>query len=238
MGVIGTSAGGYATVLPTQGNPIGEAMSNVENSAFRYSAQKMAKDKMKQDAERDLYDRRRGDDKGAIAENAILAAIGNSKDTTVAEGRALGAAICEAEKTTLNQSYAAAIQAANNTQAIKDQATAFAIVNDKRFDDLAAAGVTQTATILARLNQTEIDNLRDQLFTERRRGDNREIEINIANSNSQTQAQAQAQFQAQNDFLVRKFNEFDNQINNTKQGIINLGTMVASGTQAAAETNI
>jgi len=59
MGVIGTSAGGYATVLPTQGNPIGEAMSNVENSAFRYSAQKMAKDKMKQDAERDLYDRRR-----------------------------------------------------------------------------------------------------------------------------------------------------------------------------------
>lgn len=59
MAVIGTSAGGYATVLPTQGNPIGEAMSNVENSAFRYSAQKMAKDKMKQDAERDLYDRRR-----------------------------------------------------------------------------------------------------------------------------------------------------------------------------------
>lgn len=59
MGVIGTSAGGYATVLPTQGDPIGNAMSNVENSAFRYSAQKMAKDKMKQDAERDLYDRRR-----------------------------------------------------------------------------------------------------------------------------------------------------------------------------------
>ena len=59
MAVIGTSAGGYATVLPTQGNPIGEAMSNVENSAFRYSAQKMAKEKAKQDAERDLYDRRR-----------------------------------------------------------------------------------------------------------------------------------------------------------------------------------
>ena len=59
MAVIGTSGGGYATVLPTQGNPIGEAMANVENSAFRYSAQKMAKEKAKQDAERDLYDRRR-----------------------------------------------------------------------------------------------------------------------------------------------------------------------------------
>lgn len=169
---------------------------------------------------------------------AILAAIANSKDTTVAEGRALAGAICDSEKTNLQQFYAAAIQASNNTQAIKDQATAFAVVADKRFDDLALAGVTQTAAILARLNQTEIDNLRDQLFNERRRGDNREIEINIQNSNAQSQAQVQAQFQTQNEWLTRKFFEFDNQINNTKQGIINLGTMVASGTQSTAATNI
>ncbi len=168
----------------------------------------------------------------------MLAAIANSKDTTVAEGRNLANAICDAEKTNLQQFYAAAIQSANNTQAIKDQATAFAIVNDKRFDDLAAAGVLQTASILAKINQTEIDNLRDQLFGERRRGDSREVEINIANSNAQTQGQVQAQFQAQNSFLERRFNEFDNQINNTKQGIINLGTMVASGTQATSATNI
>lgn len=59
MGVIGTSAGGYATVLPTQGNPMGDAMANVENSAFRYRELKMAKDRAKQDAERDLQDQRR-----------------------------------------------------------------------------------------------------------------------------------------------------------------------------------
>jgi len=129
-------------------------------------------------------------------------------------------------------------QAANNTQAIKDQATAFAIVNDKRFDDLAAAGVTQTAAILDKLNQTEIDNLRDQLFTERRRGDNREIDISINNSQNQVQAQVQAQFQNQNEFLAKRFYEFDNQINRTQQGIVNLGTMTASGTQATQSTNI
>lgn len=182
-------------------------------------------------------DGRKGDD-GCAKETAILAAIGNSKDTTVAEGRALTAAVAANREASAAQAYAAAIQASNNTQAIKDQATAFAIVNDKRFDDLAAAGVAQTAAILAKLNQTEIDNLRDQLFGERRRGDQREVEININNANAQSQAQVQAQFQQQNDFLVRKFNEFDNQINNTKQGIINLGTMVASGTQSTAATNI
>lgn len=183
-------------------------------------------------------DRRRGDDDGCAREAAILAAISNAKDATVAEGRSLASAICDAEKTNLQQFYAAAIQSANNTQAIKDQATAFAIVNDKRFDDLAAAGVAQTAAILAKINQTEIDNLRDQLLETRRGRDNREIEISINNSNAQSQAQVQAQFQAQNDLLFRKFVDLDNQINNTKQGIINLGTMVASGTQSTAATNI
>jgi len=175
-----------------------------------------------------------GDGKGMIAENAILAAIGNSKDATVAEGRNLANAICESEKTALQQSYAAAIQAANNTQAIKDQATAFAIVADKRFDDLASAGVAQTAAILARINQTEIDNLRDQLASERRRGDSREIEISINNSN----AQAQAQFQAQNNALDRKFDALFSQSNRNAQDIINFGTMAASGNQANQETNI
>lgn len=59
MGVIGTSAGGYATVLPTQGNPMGDAMANVENSMFRFKAQKIADERTKLEAENDLYERRR-----------------------------------------------------------------------------------------------------------------------------------------------------------------------------------
>lgn len=177
-------------------------------------------------------------------QNALLAAIAGTKDQTVAEGRALGAAICESEKTNLQQFYAAAIQASNNTQAIKDQATAFAIVNDKRFDDLAAAGVTQTATILARINQAEVDNLRDQLLETRRVRDAKETEITINNSANavaqQTQNQFQIQTQRDNDLHRRLdgvFNSF-NQLNRTNQDIINLGTMTASGTQATTATNI
>lgn len=195
---------------------------------------------------------RRGNAEGDCCEDiknnarnlAVLEAIQNNNNQTVAEGRALAAAICDSEKTNLQQFYAAAIQASNNTQAIKDQATAFAIVNDKRFDDLAAAGVTQTATILARINEVETQNLRDQLAAERRVRDVQEIKIENNNTNTQIQAQlqAQAQLQSQRDFdNIRRFdtlfNSF-NQVNRTAQDIINLGTMTASGTQATNATNI
>lgn len=46
MGVIGSSGGGYATVNPTQGNPMGEALQNVENSAFKYNAIRSEKEQL------------------------------------------------------------------------------------------------------------------------------------------------------------------------------------------------
>lgn len=188
----------------------------------------------------DGRDRRGGDDNCA-REAAILAAISNSKDATVAEGRSLAAAICDSEKTNLQQFYAAAIQAANNTQAVKDQATAFAIVNDKRFDDLAAAGVTQTAAILAKINQTEIDNLRDQLHGERRRVDQRENEINIINTNTNVnqQFQAQAQLQTQRDFdNQRRFDNLFGQVAKAGQDIIAVGSVLTGTTQTANPVNV
>lgn len=50
-GVIGSSGGGYATINPTQGNPIANAMQDVEHSAFEYSAQKMANQRAQQEAQ-------------------------------------------------------------------------------------------------------------------------------------------------------------------------------------------
>jgi hypothetical protein len=177
-------------------------------------------------------------------QNALLNAISDNKNQTIAEGRALGAAICESEKTNLQQFYAAAIQAANNTQSIKDQATAFAIVNDKRFDDLSAAGVTQTAAILARINEAENQNLRDQLFESRRHGSNKEVEISINNSANAVQAQLQSQnqWQTQKDHDNERrfdaiFNSF-NQLNRNTQDVINFGTMAASANQANQQTNV
>lgn len=182
-----------------------------------------------------------GCDDNCAREAALLQAISNAKDTTVAEGRNLLDAVCDAEKTNLQQFYAAAIQNAANTQSIKDQASSFAVVNDARFDAIERAGVNQTAAILARINDVENQGLRDQLAEARRRSDTREHEINInnINTNSQLQAQAQAQVQLQRDFdLHRRFDVLFNQINRTGQDIINLGTMTASGTQATQATNI
>lgn len=165
---------------------------------------------------------------------AILAAIANGKDVTIGEGRTLLSAICESEKTNLQQFYAAAIQAANNTQAIKDQATGYAIVADKRFDDLAAAGVAQTAAILAKLNETEISNLRDQLFGERRRGDAKDIEISINNINQQQQQQ----FTTLNHEFNRRFDVLFNQVAKASQDIISVGSVLTGVSQAANPVNV
>jgi hypothetical protein len=193
-----------------------------------------------------LGNRGRKDDCGGpgVNELATLQAIANAKDTTVAEGRALGLAICESEKTNLQQFYAGAIQASNNTQSIKDQATAFAIVNDKRFDDLSIQAVNQTAAILARINDVENQNLRDQLFESRRRIESKEHELNIINTNTNVnnQFQAQAQVQTQRDFDLHRridgvFGSF-NQLNRNTQDVINFGTMAASANQANQQTTI
>lgn len=61
MGVIGSSGGGYATVNPTQGNPMGEALQNVENSAFRYNAQRMNNEQARQNAEQERRNARAKD---------------------------------------------------------------------------------------------------------------------------------------------------------------------------------
>jgi len=171
----------------------------------------------------------------------LLAAIGNAKDTSVAEARALSAQVCELEKTDMQQFYAAAIQAANNTQSIKDQASAIAIVADKRFDDLSAQQAAGTAAVLARINQAEVDNLRDQLFLERRRSDAKEVEISINNTANATamqmQLQSQRQMQDMND-LHRRFDFFGNQIAKNSQDIINVGGALIGASQTANPTNI
>lgn len=174
-------------------------------------------------------------------QNALLGAIADNKNQVIAEGRTLGAAICESEKTTLNQFYASAIQAANNTQSIKDQASAFAIVNDARFDAIERAGVNQTAAILARINDVENQNLRDQLFETRRRVDAKEQEINITNTNTniQAQLQAQAQLQTQRDFdNVRRFDTLFGQVAKAGQDIIAVGSVLTGTTQTANPVNV
>jgi uncharacterized membrane protein YccC len=183
-----------------------------------------------------------GDDCGdGVNGAALLAAIANAKDQTVFEGRGLAAAICDSEKTNMQQFYAAAIQAANNTQSIKDQASAIAIVADKRFDDLALAGVTQTAAILARINQAETDRLRDELEQSRHHARAKEVEIQIQNTNTATAIamQQQQQQQKQSEFDIhRRFDALFNQVAKSSQDIINVGGLIAGATQTANPVNV
>jgi hypothetical protein len=185
-----------------------------------------------------------GDCAGKIA---LLAAIGNAKDVSVAEARAIAMQICDSEKTDLQQFYAAAIQAANNTQAIQNQASAIAIVADKRFDDLALSGTVQTAAILARINQAETDRLRDELEVCRHGLRAKEVEISIQNTNTAvaSQFQQQQQQQLQKDFDIhRRFDSLfnsvaiiGNQVAKSTNEIVNVGGLVAAS-QAANPTNV
>jgi len=169
-------------------------------------------------------------DDNCAREAAILSAIANSKDTTVAEGRALAAAICATESSVKDGNYAAAIQAERNTAQLAAQAQAFAIAATAQFNEVKEAGVTQTAAILARINEVETQNLRDQLF-EIRRGrdlDGIRIENNNTNTNiqAQFQAQAQLQLQAQLDEHRRRWDARENEIN-----IVNTNTNINAQAQ-------
>lgn len=175
-----------------------------------------------------------GDGSGCGAETALLAAISSAKDATVGEGRSLAAAICASDNITQQGFFASALANNTNTQSIKDQMTAFQIANDSKFEGLSRQIAADGDATRALITQNEIQNLRDQLHIERRRGDHRDIEISIQNSN----AQAQLQAQAQGNILHNRLDALISQNAKTNQDIINLGTMVASGTQAAPSTNI
>lgn len=57
-GVIGSSGGGYATVNPTQGDPMGQALQNVENSAFKYNAMRREEDQLEASRQQSARDAR------------------------------------------------------------------------------------------------------------------------------------------------------------------------------------
>lgn len=179
-------------------------------------------------------DGRRGgcdNDDNCAREAAILAAIGNAKDTTVAEGRALASALFATNDAVKDGNYAAAIQAERNTAQLQAQAQAFQIATTAQFNEVKEAGVAQTAAILARINQAEVDSLRDQLLEQRRGRDLDVIRIENNNTNTniqaQFQAQAQAQLQAQLEEHRRRWDARENEIS-----IVNTNTNINAQAQA------
>jgi hypothetical protein len=110
--------------------------------------------------------------------------------------------------------------------------------NDAQFSATLQAINADGDATRALINANTMADLRDQLALERRRSDAREVEINITNSNAQSQNQLQAQLQNQNAFFASVISPLVEQVNSTRQGVINLGTMTGSATQASNSTNI
>lgn len=203
-----------------------------------------------------------GDNKDTIVNEGrgLAAAIASSKDVNVAQfaalageicdtrfdlsksvsdvGMALSKEICDIRGDVKDSTYALTLQNITNTQGIKDQALAFQIANDRKFDELSREGERNTAIILAKLNQTELDHLRDELHGSRRRFADREIEINIQNTAIAQQQQQQAQFANQRHDFDRKFDVLFSQVAKSNQDIINVGGLMAGVAQSANPVNV
>lgn len=131
----------------------------------------------------------------------------------------------------------ATIQGIINTQTIKDQASAFQVINQENFcsvKSLIAAEGDKTRDLIT---QNLIDGLRAELVQERRGRDNREIEINVTQTNQQTQNQLQAQIQSQNQFLATMFNSLGDQVNRATNSIVNVGSGLVASPQTSSNAN-
>ena len=162
----------------------------------------------------------------------ILAAIANTNDNVVAEGRALAAAVAITNGNIKDSQFALTLQGERNTAQLASQAQAFAIQADRAADEIKAAGVAQTAAILAKLNQSELDNLRDRLHASEHNSRTRDLEIRIENNNTAVAAQFQQQQQLQ---IQRELDEHRRRYDNREIEINNINTNTAIAAQSQAQ---
>lgn len=164
--------------------------------------------------------------------------------------RALDNQICGINQNLSNLNYAQTLQGMQNTQSIKDQATANQIVAAENAcaikglvqaeaDNTRSLVHAETDRVIALINATETQNLRDRILELTRHGDRRETEINITNTATATQAQLQVQGQQQQQQFANFANLVSDQLARQANSIVNLGTMTASGqTNSAAQTKV
>lgn len=134
------------------------------------------------------------------------------------------------------------VQGVNQNVSSQGCQTREAVANDgdKTRALLVARFQQEDATRIAELN-AEVVELRNE---GRRRADHDELRIQVTNQNTatNTQSQAQAQFQVQSQFdrLFGAISVLGAQVQRVRadQDIVNLGTMVASGTQATTSTQV
>lgn len=186
---------------------------------------------------------------GALG-NEFQTAINASNINNANNFRALDNQICGINQNLSNLSFAQTLQGVQNTQSIKDQATANQIIAAE--NACAIKGLVQaesdatrslvhaeTDRIIGLLNQTKIDDLREQLELERRGRRDREVEIQITNTATATQVQQQTQFQQQQQQFAQFANLVSDQLARQQNSIVNLGSMTGTGqSNSAAQTKV
>jgi len=151
----------------------------------------------------------------------------------------------------INQSELATLQAVSNTKDSIQNATALLSnqVNNVNQSVLTTGLQTQiaigndgdkTRALIQSINdanlQRQLAVAEAELAEERHVRRSREIEINVTQQVNQQQAQVQLQTQLSG--LAQLCHGLVGQFNRANQDIVNLGTMVASGTQANPQTNV
>lgn len=134
--------------------------------------------------------------------------------------------LCDNEKATMNMGFAISNQMSNFQHSVDNQ---FCAVKQQ----INADGDATRALI----TQNLIDGLRNELASERRNRDNREIEINVTQTNQQTQNQLQAQLQSQNQFLATMFNSLGDQVNRATNSVVNVGSGLVTSPQSNNNAN-
>lgn len=170
--------------------------------------------------------------------NELQAALAQQTLGQTGEFRNLDNRLCESEKAALQSSYALSLQGFQNTQQIANLVTAFQNSNDMQFCQVKELIHTDGDATRALINGIEMQNLRDQLATERRARDNREIEINVTQTNQQTQQTLQSQLQNQTQIFASALNALGDQINRQTNSLINIGSGTVAGSgQSSNQAN-
>ena len=185
---------------------------------------------------------------GALG-NEVQAAFANQNLGINGQFTSLGNRLCESEKSSLTAAFQATIQGMQNTQAIQGQAAANQIVAAENAcaikgliqaeaDNTRSLVHSETDRVIALLNATETQNLRDRILELTRHSDNREAQITITNTATATANQFQQQQQAQTQFLANALNVLGDQIARQTNQLINVGSGTVSGAaQTATNAN-
>ena len=164
MGVIGSSGGGYATVNPTQGDPMGQALQNVENSAFKYNAQRAEKEQIESTRQKTIADAKDKEWKQAVEFSEKNPFIATGTGIDAANRQSLENAKVAAADAYNRQDMVAYENAINSVKALMEVPKAYITLKDdlvKNVQDYNPNSAKEKAKILDQIGSGQMVQTND-----------------------------------------------------------------------------